>query len=115
MLYILSSSHLNIIGTLEHVPACLHLGFGEAYFRNENEKAKVIPAFQRALDRSLLRFYWCETCSSPESFTAQALFLMKDFCHIVYSQAFTSSLVIGQLSNLRMCINHVYKLIYIFN
>lgn len=72
MLYILSSSHLNIIGTLEHVPACLHLGFGEAYFRNENEKAKEILAFPRALDRSLLRFYWCGTCSSPESFTARA-------------------------------------------
>lgn len=42
ILYILSSSHLNIICILELLHACLHLGFREAQFKNENKEAKNI-------------------------------------------------------------------------
>lgn len=98
ILYIPSSCHLNIIGISEHLFACLHLGFGEAQFKNENEEAKEMLAFTTITGRSRFWFYanGLEMSSSPMSVTVHELMFLMSLCQEFYNRLLTSSLVRGQ-------------------
>lgn len=110
---LLPSKYNMVIGTFAFL---FHLGFGEAQFKNENEKAKEMLAFTTALDRPRLWFCWCKTSSSPKSFfiTHELMFLMRNLCPVFYSHLFTSSLLRGQFL-IRLFIVCVQTDCYIFN